>query len=186
MRRVKPSNPSSEFPSTAGSNWSSMVLGSPVMAACSHVASWTTPLGLTTMAASTLRGCGLPPDARRHATNEQLCGFGRVSGTGRSRPPRHGPDLARPGAHRLRRRPPARLSAHGIDGIRGLRVDQAGPILRRGGRRASGPLRLQPFEPRPRGLHHPSGAGRLGRAKLGHAVLHLGRRYDRPDHTSTA
>ena len=65
----------------------------------------------------------------------------------------------------------------------GLRVHQAGPILRSGGRGASGPLRLQPYEPGPRGLHHPSGAGRLGRAKPGHAVLHLGRRYDRPDHT---
>ena len=151
--------------------------------AVAALACWSWQVGERHALRNALPGCGLPPDARRHATIEQLCGFGRASGTGRSRPPRHGPDLARPGSHRLRRRPPARLSAPAIDGVRGLRVHQAGPILRRGGRRASGPLRLQPFEPGPRGLHHPSGAGRLGRAKLGHAVLHLGRRYDRPDHT---
>ena len=35
-----------------------------------------------------LPDCGLPTDARRHATNQQLCGFGRISDTGRSRTPR--------------------------------------------------------------------------------------------------
>ena len=116
--------------------------------AVAALACWLWQVGERHAPRNALPGCGLPPDARRHATIEQLCGFGQVSGTGRSRPPPHGPDLARPGSHRLRRRSPARLSAHGIDGVRGLRVDQAGPILRPGGRRASGPLRLQPFEPR--------------------------------------
>jgi hypothetical protein len=71
-----------------------------------------------------LSGCGLPRDTRRHATNWRRCGFGRISGTGRSRIPTDGPDLACPDSHR--HPPPVRLSAHGIDGVRGPRVDQAG------------------------------------------------------------
>ena len=86
--------------------------------AVAALACWSWQVGERHAPRNALPGCRLPPNARRHATNEQLCGFGRAPGTGRSRPPRHGPDLARPGSHRLRRRPPARLSAHGIDGIR--------------------------------------------------------------------
>ena len=150
--------------------------------AVAALACWPWQVGERHAPRNARRGCGLPPDRRRHATIERLYGFGRVSGTGRSRPPPRGPDLARPGSRRLRRRSPARLSAHAIDGVRGLRVHQAGPLVRHRGRRASRPLRLQPLEPGPRGVHRPSGAGRLGRAKPGHAVLHLGRRYHRPDH----
>ena len=57
-------------------------------------------------------------DARRHATNQQLCGFTQVSGTGQSRPPTHGPDLACSGSHRPRHPSAARQSAQGIDGVR--------------------------------------------------------------------
>ena len=114
---------------------------------------------------------------------EHLCRFGQVSGIGQLRSPPHGADLARPGSHRLRRRSPARLSAHAIDGVRELRDYQAGPISGPAADEHPGRLRFQPFEPGPRGLHHPSGARRLGRAKPGHAVLHLGRRYDCPNYT---
>ena len=58
--------------------------------------------------------------------------------------------------------PPPPLSAHGVDGVRGSRVDQARSILRSGGRPACGPLRLQPLGQRTRGVHRPLGADRLG------------------------
>ena len=61
-----------------------------------------------------------------------------VSGTDRWRTPAHDPDVACRGPHRSRHSPPAPLSAHGVDGVRGPGVDQTRPILGSGGQRQPG------------------------------------------------
>src|SRR4051812_46859323 len=48
-----------------------------------------------------LPDCGLPPDERRHTRIEPPTDVRHVSGTGQSRSPPHGADLARPGSRRL-------------------------------------------------------------------------------------
>ena len=149
---------------SAGRTFSSQVASLRLTDCCCRVCLLAVGAGERHAPRNCLPCCRLPPDARRHAANQQSCGFSESRALARRGLPRTAliwlaevltgrTTDPRPGY-------PRTLST----AFERPRVNQARPILRPGGRQASGPLRLQPLEPGARGFHRPSGAGRLGRA----------------------